>query len=62
MADETKLKPSQIHPKVSMATVVGALVAVGIGVLKQNGTDLTPYTAQLIIIGTAIGGWLAPNV
>ena len=65
MADETtpvKLKASQVHPKVAMATVVGALVAVVIGVLKQNGTDLTPYSSQLIIIGTAVGGWLAPNL
>lgn len=64
MAEETPpvLKSTAIHPKVGIPAIVGAVVAIIMGVAKQNfGVDLSGYEANIMLVVTAVAGYLTPS-
>lgn len=52
----------ELHPKVGMSVVAGALVNVAIGVLNQTGTiDLSPYQGDLTLVVMGVVAYFTPS-
>lgn len=63
MSDTPVAAPSNaldLHPKVTVAALVGALVNVLIGVAKQHGYDLTGYEGDLVVLFSFAAGYFTP--
>ena len=52
----------ELHPKVGMSVLAGALTTVVIGALKSTGlVDLSGYESQITVIVMGVIGYLVPS-